>query len=92
MTTLGIDTSIVEDGEIKESVGAKHIQKLKQEFPIIQPYLKYKELRKDLSTYGENFYKHININTQKIHTNFNQLMNAGRMSCGGKDKEKINET
>lgn len=86
--TLGIDTSIVEDGEIKESVGAKHIQKLKQEFPIIQPYLKYKELQKDLSTYGENFYKHININTQRIHTNFNQLMNTGRMSCGGKDKEK----
>lgn len=85
---LGIDTSLVEDGELKESVGAKHIQSQIDRFPIIKTYLKFKELQKDLSTYGENFYKHINRNTGRIHTNFNQLMNTGRMSSGGKDKQR----
>lgn len=88
---LGIDTSIVEKGEEKKSVSAKHIRKLANEYPIINIYIKYKELQKELSTYGENFYKHINPVTGRIHTNFGQLLNTGRMYSGGKDKANHTE-
>ena len=83
---LGIDTNLVENGETKESVSSKNIRKLEKEFPIIKVYLRFKELQKELSTYGENFFKHISPVTGRIHTNFGQLLNTGRMFSGGKDK------
>ena len=73
--------------DVAESVGEKTIAKFEKEFPIIGPYLRYKGYAKLIGTYGENFFRHINRNTGRIHTQFKQLMDTGRLSSGGKNKE-----
>ena len=83
---LGVDTSVVDKGETKETIEAGHLIKFVKEFPIIETYLKYKQAQKDLGTYGENFIKLINPVSGRIHTQYKQLMNTGRLSSGGKDK------
>lgn len=83
---LGVDTQIVEKGVTKDTIEAGHLVKFVKEFPIIDTYLKYKQAQKDLGTYGENFIKLINPISGRIHTQYKQLMNTGRLSSGGKDK------
>jgi DNA polymerase-1 len=83
---LGVNTEIVEKGETKNTIEASHLIKFEKQFPIIKTYLKYKQAQKDLGTYGENFIKLINPVSGRIHTQYKQLMNTGRLSSGGKDK------
>jgi len=84
--TLGIETEVEEEGKIKDSVDAKVIAPQKDKFDILPIYLKYKGLEKKTSTYGRNFYSHINPFSGRLHTTFNQLMETGRLSSGGKDR------
>lgn len=84
--TLGIPTEVIEKGEAKESVSKKYIKKVSKDFPIIPLYLKFREYQKLVSTYGETFINQINKNTGRIHTNFRQIMDTSRLSCGGKNK------
>ncbi len=81
---LGIPTKIEEKGTIKDSVDAKHISKHKH--PIIPTYLEYKGAEKVVSTYGQNWLNAINYVSERIHTSFTQIMDTGRLSCGGKNK------
>lgn len=83
---LGIDTTVVEKGEKRDSVEAKHIEKYSSKFPIIPIYLEYKQAEKLVTTYGQNFIDQINPVTNRLHTKFTQLMDTGRLSSGGKDK------
>lgn len=83
---LGVDTRVVEKGKVKDTIEAGHLSKYKNEIPIIETYLKFKECQKDLGTYGENWLKQIHPVTGRIHTQFKQLMNTGRLSSGGKSK------
>jgi DNA polymerase-1 len=69
-----------------ESVGEKNIAKYQKDFPIISIYLEYKGYEKLIGTYGENFYRHINPVTGRIHTQFKQIMDTGRLSSGGKNR------
>jgi len=85
---LGIDTKILdkESGDLKDSVSASLLKKQKDKHAIIGTYINYKEASKRVSTYGENWFRFINPVTERIHTKFQQWMNTGRMSSGGKDK------
>ena len=83
---IGVNTKVKEKGVIKDTVEQGHIIKFVEKYPIIATYCKYKELQKDLSTYGENWIKLINPVSGRIHTQYKQLMNTGRLSSGGKDK------
>lgn len=83
---LGISCDKIDKGVKKKSVDAKTIEPQKNDFPIIPIYLNYKETQKLVSTYGVGWFKHISKVTGRIHTRFNQLMDTGRLSCGGKDK------
>jgi len=85
--SLNIPVEIIEKGEKKKSVESKHIEKYKKEFPIIAVYLEFKEQSKLVSTYGNNFINQINPITGRLHTNFRQIMDTGRLSSGGKNKE-----
>lgn len=80
---LGIDTSFVEKGETKDSVGADVLEKYSKSHPIVKTYLNYKELQKTVGTYGEGFISQINPVTKRIHTNFTQILDTGRISSGG---------
>ncbi len=85
--SLHISTKIFdkESGDFKESVNANWLKKKIGEHPIIETYIKYRETLKRVTTYGTNWFKYINPVTQRIHTRFQQWMNTGRMSSGGKD-------
>lgn len=80
---LGIPISTDDGGE---SVGEKNIAKYQKDFPILAIYLEYKGYEKLIGTYGENFFRHINPVTGRLHTQFKQLMDTGRLSSGGKNK------
>jgi DNA polymerase-1 len=90
---IGIDTKTVDEetGELKDSVEAGVLLHQSERFPIIPIYLRYKELAKVCSTYGRNFYKHISPTTGRLHTKFNQLVDTGRLSSGGKDRKTKEE-
>lgn len=76
-----------EKGGNKDSIDAKTLKPQKDKCSLIPLYLKYKEVAKVTSTYGENFLKQINKATNRIHTNINPIgTDTGRLSSGGKDK------
>jgi len=81
--TLKIPTQIVDKGVKKDSVDSKHIEKYANEFPFVKQYLEYKEAEKVVSTYGQGILDAINPTTGRIHTNFRQVLDTGRMSSGG---------
>lgn len=85
---LGIDTLTTDDktGLPKDSVEAKILAPQKDKFDILPIYLEYKQAEKVVSTYGETFIKQINKVSGRIHSSFKQIMDTGRMSCGGKNK------
>ena len=81
---LGVNTTIFKKGEEKQSVDVEVLSKQQDISPFIPIYLKYKKTEKELSTWGDNWYNHIDPKTGRIHTIFQQLMNTGRMSCGAR--------
>ena len=88
----GINVEVYKGGKVTETVNAAVLEPQLDDFPILKPYLKYKGMQKEVSTYGENWYKHINKATGRIHTNFWQLNDTGRLSSGGGkgDFESVN--
>ena len=85
---IGVDTSTIDKdtGESKQSASADVLKKQIDVNPIVGKYIRYRELLKRVSTYGTNWFKFINPVTERIHTKYQQWMNTGRMSSGGKDK------
>lgn len=67
----------------KKSIEAKIIEPQKEVSSIAEIYLNYRAAQKVVSTYGDNFLKAINPVSGRIHASFNQLMDTGRLSCGG---------
>jgi DNA polymerase-1 len=55
---------------------------------LVKLYLKYKEVSKLASTYGESFYEHTKKNN-RIHTDFNQILNTGRISSSNPNMQQI---
>jgi DNA polymerase-1 len=84
MQALGVDTKVKDKstGKPKDSVEAKHLEKFKSLHPLIAKYTDYKELEKEISTYGYSWDQHINKVTGRIHTSFNQIVDTTRLSSG----------
>jgi len=88
---LGINIFSFEGGIKKESVDAKILKPQEKSFTIIPLYLEYKRLEKDISTYGYKFLSQINKKTGRLYTSFTQIVDTGRMSSGGKNKNTKEE-
>jgi len=90
MQSLGVDTLVKdkETGLMKHSVDKKVLGPQKKKHPIISTYIEYTECQKVVSTYGENWFDYINSATGRIHTNYTQIMNTGRLSSGQKGRPK----
>ena len=57
------------------------LEKLRNEHPIVEKILDYRQLVKLNSTYAQGLLAHINPKTEKIHTRFHQTVTAtGRLS------------
>lgn len=87
---LGVNTKVVEKGKTKDTIEANHLVKYSSKYPIIELYLKFKGAQKDIGTYGQNWIDQINPVSGRIHTQFKQLMNTGRLSSGGKSGDVKN--
>jgi DNA polymerase-1 len=90
MQSLGVDTLTKdkETGLMKHSVDKKVLGPQKKKHPIISTYIEYTEHQKVVSTYGENWFDYINTVTGRIHSNYTQIMNTGRLSSGQKGRPK----
>jgi len=86
MQSLGVDTLTKDKdtGLMKHSVDKKVLNQQKKKHPIINTYIEYTECQKVVSTYGENWFEYINKVTGRIHSNYTQIMNTGRLSSGQK--------
>lgn len=90
--SFGVDTTVKDKatGKYKKSIDKKVLQKDIEKSEFIPLYIDFKEAAKVTSTYGRGWYKYINKNTQRIHSNFTQIMNTGRLSSGQKKVKKRN--
>lgn len=71
-----------------EDVNAKNLYKHTRSYPIIKDYIKYKETMKLATSYGEGFFKYFK-GDGKIHTNFKQILNTGRVASSGPNMQQI---
>ena len=73
-----------------ENTNEKTLIKYKDKHELIKLLLEYREAEKQVTTYGYDFLKNINIVTGKLHTEFNQLGTAtGRISSSNPNLQNI---
>lgn len=90
MQKIGVNTKVKDkkSGMMKDSIDKSILSPQKNKHKIVPLYIKYSEAYKVVSTYGENWLDYINPRTQRIHTNYTQIMNTGRLSSGQKGNKK----
>lgn len=71
-----------------ESVGADVLSTIEPRPPILRSYIRYKKLAKLYSSYGPSMLDLI-WSDGKIHTNFNQILNTGRVSSSKPNMQQI---
>jgi DNA polymerase-1 len=92
---LGINTKVIDSdkGGFKDSVDSSNLIKQKDKFDILPIYLSYKEIEKELSTYGEDFIKqHYNPISKRVHSEFFQIVDTGRISSSKPNLQNISAT
>lgn len=87
---LGIDVSVADKkaGGEKDSVLSTVLEPQVDKHPIVRVYLDYKKADKLVSSFGENFFEYIDSSTNRIYTEYKQILDTGRLSCGGKGKDR----
>lgn len=53
---------------------------------LLSLYLEFKEIEQSVTTFGKKFLKYINPITQRLHSNYDQVLNTGRISSSGPKK------
>ena len=71
-----------------ENVNGKEIYKYRFNYEIIDEYIKYKEAMKLYTSYGDIFLNNIKSDG-KIHTNFHQILDTGRVSSSKPNMQQI---
>ena len=71
-----------------EDVNGKNLNKHRYKHPIIKSYIRYKELSKLANAYGTNFFNYVNCDG-KVHTNFSQILDTGRVSSSEPNMQQI---
>lgn len=76
-------------GHEVESTEDRELQKLAGKHKFFSTLQKYREVAKIISTYGESFLKYISSDTGRVHTDFWQVLNTGRVSSGDPNLQNI---
>ncbi len=69
--------------------GEKEIQKYQNSYPFVKKFIDYKKDSKLVSTYGLDFLKWINKNTNRIHTEFWQILETNRVSSNNPNLQNL---
>ncbi len=68
----------------------KNKDKIKEkDLEMLRNYLVFSKFNKKCTTYGSDFFKHINKKTGRIHSSYTQIINTGRMSSSGPNLQNI---
>jgi len=70
-----------------EGVGADQLMKFKRD-RFVGKYLSYKKKKKLANAYGVDFLKHVKSDG-RVHTNFKQILNTGRVSSSKPNMQQI---
>lgn len=71
-----------------DNVNGKAMYKYRFKFPLIDEYIGYKEAMKLCTSYGDAFFKNL-AGDNKIHTNFHQILDTGRVSSSKPNMQQI---
>ena len=71
-----------------DDVNGKNMYKHRFKHEIIDTYIKYKEAMKLCTSYGDAFLKNVKSDN-KIHTNFHQILDTGRVSSSKPNMQQI---
>lgn len=72
------------------STDVETLEKIKNEHPVIEKILEYRQIAKLLTTYVEGLLPYINTNTGRIHSYFHQTVTAtGRLSSSDPNLQSI---
>mgnify|MGYP003121828787 FL=1 len=71
-----------------DNVNGKAMYKYRFKFPLIDEYIQYKEAMKLCTSYGDAFFKNLSTDN-KIHTNFHQILDTGRVSSSKPNMQQI---
>ena len=70
-----------------DNTSDRELEKNKNKHKFIELLLNHRKLAKKISTYGENFTQAINPATGRVHTDFTQIVDTGRIASGKKQKK-----
>ena len=79
----------VEAKELKASLKGENKDLPEKIKNFIEDYIIYKEYEKMVGTYGEAFFKYINPITNRLHSNFKQILLTGRISSSNPNLQQI---
>ena len=71
-----------------EDVNGKNMYKYRMNYNIISTYIKYKEAMKLCTSYGDLFLNNLSSDN-KVHTNFHQILDTGRVSSSKPNMQQI---
>lgn len=72
-----------------ESTNDRELSKLITHHKLFGALQKFRELNKVVGTYGESFLEYINPETGRIHSDFWQVLNTGRLSSSNPNLQNI---
>lgn len=82
--------SRVEDNKLITSTSSDRLKLLDvNDFPILAPIIKYKGISKLITSYLNSIPTLINSKTNRLHTEFNQLVSTGRLSSSNPNIQNI---
>lgn len=82
----------LKDKHGKKTTDAKILIKYEKKNSLVPKYLEYSGVKKETSTYGKDFLKHINPITKRVHPDFTQIVNTGRLSSNKPNLQNIPAT
>ena len=90
MKEIGVNTEILDrkTGEKKDSIEEKVLDKYKSN-EFVKMYLDYKGLEKSINAYGKKFIKNVNKVTKRVHSNYWQILNTGRISSSDPNLQQV---
>lgn len=71
-----------------EDVNGKNLYKYRRKHSLINKYIEYKEKSKLSNAYGNNFFKYLSCDN-RVHTNFQQILDTGRVSSSEPNMQQI---